>query len=516
MALRMLLGSVLLAAVCAMPAANVEARTAAANPVVETVEGKIAGMAAGGVVSFKGIPYAAPPVGALRWRPPQPVKHWTDVRPANHFGPLCMQIIHTADNGVGAPPDSEDCLYLNVYAPEGAKTGALPVMFWIHGGGYVNGSGTAALYDGRQLARQGVVVVTINYRLGRLGFFAHPALTRENPQGPLGNYAIMDQIAALQWVRRNIAAFGGDSSNVTIFGESAGGGSVINLMTSPPAQGLFQKAISQSGIARVDFLYLGRRNERGLPSAEELGKQFASQLGVTTDDAAALRAIAAQKIIDAGDLDPGKEGPMIDGRILTARADVVFAHHAESHIPFLLGSNALEFPPEPGSQKRFADLLAFIEPHKPKLVSAYGGQAQFTTHIVSDLLFTEPARFLSQVHSVVAPVYLYRFSVLSEQAPKALRAAPHASDRQYVFRNLRASDWPTGPMDAKAAALISAYWVAFARTGDPNDGQRPVWPKYSPAEDRLLDFRNSGPVSEPVPDAPVLETISAAYRQITP
>jgi para-nitrobenzyl esterase len=383
-------------------------------------------------------------------------------------------------------------------------------MFWIHGGGYVNGSGTANLYNGTELARQGVVVVSINYRLGRFGFFAHPALTKESPDGPLGNYAFMDQIAALQWVKRNITVFGGDPANVTIFGESAGGGSVINLMISPAAQGLFQKAISQSGIARIDFPYLNRSNDSGYPPAEQTGKNFAVSLGVTTDDVNALRAIPAEQIIAAGDPDNAAGGPMIDGKILTSRADVAFAAHAESHVPFLLGSNASEFPP-PHSPKRQRDMMRFPAAEGARLLAAYGSDDAYNTNIVSDILFTEPAHFLSKTHSAVAPVFLYRFSVLSEQAPKELKAAPHASDRQYVFKTLSTSPWPTGPLDEKAAALISAYWVAFAKTGDPNGGGRLKWPAYNPTADELINFKNEGPVVEKTPNVAALDAIAAGY-----
>jgi para-nitrobenzyl esterase len=483
-----------------------------ASRVVNVESGRIAGVVTAGIVSFKGIPYAAPPVGELRWRPPQPVKPWTGTRPADKVGPLCMQIVNIQDNGVGPPPTSEDCLNLDIYAPIRKDRSQLPVMFWIHGGGYVNGSGTAALYDGTELAKQGVVVVSINYRLGRFGFFAHPALTKENPEGPLGNYAFMDQIAALQWVRRNIAAVGGDPANVTIFGESAGGGSVIALMTSPAARGLFHKAISQSGIAREDFPYLNQPGMTGIPSAEDQGKAFASKLGVTADDPTALRAIPAQKIVDAGD--PGIRdgwGPMIDGRILTSRADSAFARNAEADIPLLLGSNALEFAPYPGMAKDFGNMLRFPAAQGARLIAAYGSEQAFDANIVSDILFTEPAHYLSRTHSQVAPVFLYRFSVLSASAPESVRAAPHASDRQYVFRTLKASPWPTGQMDEKAAALMSAYWVTFAKTGDPNGGGRPAWPKYLPADDRLINFRNSGAVVEKTPDVTALDAIASGY-----
>jgi para-nitrobenzyl esterase len=483
-----------------------------AASIVQIDSGRISGITDSGVSSYKGIPYAAPPVGNLRWRPPQPVPAWSGTRAADKVGPLCKQKINTADNGVGPPPDSEDCLNLDVYTPAKARKAKLPVMFWIHGGGYVNGSGTANLYNGTQLARQGVVVVSINYRLGRFGFFAHPALTKENPNGPLGNYAFMDQIAALQWVKRNIPVFGGDPGNVTIFGESAGGGSVINLMISPPAQGLFHKAISQSGIARIDFPYLNRANDSEIPSAEDQGKLFAAKLGVSADDVDALRAIPAQQIIDAGDPDMSAGGPMIDGKILTSRADVAFARHAEARIPFLLGSNALEFPP-PNPKKREWEMLRFPAAQGARLLAAYGSQDAYNTNIVSDLLFTEPARFLSRTHSEVAPVYLYRFSVLSEQAPKNITAAPHASDRQYVFRTLNASPWPTGPMDERAAALISAYWVAFAKTGDPNGDRRSKWPAYSTSADELINFKNDGPSVEKTPNTAALDAIAAGYTR---
>lgn len=478
---------------------------------VQTDSGRIAGTVDSSVALFKGIPYAAPPVGALRWRAPQPVPPWAGTREANKQGPLCMQRVDTGDNGTGPPPASEDCLNLDVYAPASGRRAKLPVMFWIHGGGYVNGSGTAPLYNGMELAKQGVVVVSINYRLGRLGFFAHPALTKENPDGPLGNYAFMDQIAALQWVKRNIAAFGGDPGNVTIFGESAGGASVINLMTSPAARGLFHKAISQSGLARADFPYLDHASALGAVSAEDRGKAFALKLGVTADDTAALRAIPAQRIIDAGDPDSSTEGPMIDGKILTSRADVAFVNHTELHVPLLLGSNALEFPPSPWSAARFRDILKFPAPQGARLLAAYGTEGAYDTNIVSDILFTEPARLLSRTHSESAPVFLYRFSVLSEGAPPALKAAPHASDRQYVFRTLKASPWPTGPPDEKAAELISAYWVAFAKTGDPNGDGRPEWPKYAPSDDQLINFTNDGPVVEKTPNAAALDAIASGY-----
>jgi para-nitrobenzyl esterase len=483
------------------------------GPVVRIDSGRISGVAHAGIWSFKGIPYAAPPSGPLRWRAPQPVARWRGVRKSDHVGPLCIQKFDPGDNGVGPAPTSEDCLNLDVYAPAARHKERHPVMVWIHGGGFVNGSGTAALYDGSELAKQGVVSVSINYRLGRLGFFAHPALTRETPSGPLGNYAFMDQIAALQWVKHNIAAFDGDPGNVTIFGESAGGAAVIALMVSPAARGLFHRAISQSGVARGDLPYLNRTNAAGTPSAEDAGKDFMTHLGVAGDDVAALRAVPAEQILRGGDAGSWKDpAPIIDGVILTDTAYAVFNRGEQARVPFLLGSNAWEFPPADDKTDPSADLQLSAE-YRARLVSAYGSETVFKGHIRSDTLFTETAWSLARLHSRVAPAYLYRFSVLSQSAPPFLKAAPHASDRQYVFKTLNASPWPTGPMDVKAADLISAYWVQFAGTGDPNGSGRPVWPKYAAASDELVEFSNSGPAVRKTPDAAILEVIASSYPE---
>ena len=251
------LGAVLAAVAAAQPA------SAAPRTEVRTTSGVVAGAVANGVVSWKGIPYAAPPVGDLRWRAPQPVAPWTGVRAATEYAHDCMQLPFPSDAAPLGTPPAEDCLYVNVWAPEKPASAKLPVMFWIHGGGFVNGGSSPSVYDGSAFARRGVVFVSLNHRLGRFGFFAHPALTKESPNDPLGNYGYLDQIAALRWVRDNIAAFGGDPGNVTIFGESAGGGSVNTLLVSPLARGLFHKAIVQSGGGRAGGLMQPRDPRRG-------------------------------------------------------------------------------------------------------------------------------------------------------------------------------------------------------------------------------------------------------------
>jgi para-nitrobenzyl esterase len=512
----------LLAAVAALslPAG---ARAQDAATVVRVDAGPLRGVAAGDVVSFKGVPYAAPPVGPLRWRAPQPVAPWPGVRPADRYGAVCVQRYDPGDNGVGPLPMSEDCLTLNVFAPAtgpgGGERRGLPVMVWIHGGGYVNGSGTAALYDGSALARQGAVVVTLNYRLGRLGFFAHPALTRERADSVLGNYGLLDIVAALQWVRRNAAAFGGDADNVTVFGESAGGNAVERLMVAPMARGLFHKAVSQSGLGRDRSSRLrdavpAADGAPALPSAEAQGQAFAEALGVRARDAAALRAIPLERIVAAGEaasLSAGG-GPLLDGVLLTEEVDAAFARGAQARVPFLLGSNSAEFAFAREGTPLFAAVATFTPEERAAVVAAYGGAEAFSANVVSDLLFVEPARQLARLHARAgAPTYLYRFSALSASARDRFQGAPHASDRQYVFRTLGASPWPTDARDSALADTMSAYWVAFARTGDPNGGGRPRWPAATPAADTLLDFTDDGPRAVPVPHAERLDALAAVH-----
>jgi para-nitrobenzyl esterase len=490
-----------------------QSTAAIGGAVVRLDAGQIEGDSEEGIMVFKGIPYAAPPVGRLRWQPPQPPAKWNEVRSAKTYGAVCMQTVRQ-DNGLGVQPPSEDCLTLNVWTPAIRPSKPLPVMFWIHGGGFVTGSGTAALYDGRNLARQGVVLVTINYRLGRLGFFAHPLLSREAGDEPQANYGMMDMIAALAWVKRNIAAFGGDSNNVTIFGESAGGAAVNRLMISPPAHGLFHKAIAQSGAGRETPRQLTQINAKGWPSALDDGEDFIRTLGVPAADVAALRAIPAETIVAAGDPSAFKGGgPVIDGKLLMMSAADAFRQGSESQIPYLVGFNSIEVP---STRDNFEANLAATTPldqrSREGIVKAYGDEAEFIRSVVGDINFAEPARFLAGLHaSRNAPTYLYRYSVVSRSMRAILKGTPHAQERQYVFNNLGASPWKTDENDARQAEITSAYWVAFARTGDPNGDGRPRWPSYTAAGDRLMDFTNEGPMVKQTPQPERLDAIAAHY-----
>ena len=493
--------SALAAAVLAMAAASAGAQSS--PPQVKIASGMLSGVRDGDVVAFKGVPFAAPPVGDLRWRPPQPAAPWSGVRAADKVGAVCAQAYNAKDNGVGPQPVSEDCLTLNVFAPAGAK--AAPVMVWIHGGGFVNGSGTAALYDGAGLARQGVVVVTLNYRLGRFGFFAHPALTKAASGEPVGNYGLMDMIAALNWVKANISRFGGDPGQVTIFGESAGGIAVDDLMISPAARGLFVRAIVESG--------LGREPAPPLAEAEKAGEAFATKVGLANATAADLRKLSTEQILVAGDPDlRAGGGSMRDGQILTLGPMEAFAQGVEAKVPYLVGWNSLEFPAPAAVRDKFLETAAPAE-KRSQLAAAYRDPDSYGAHIVSDLLFTEPALSLARLHAAHGqPTWVYQFSVLSPAERSTLQGAPHASERQYVFKTLKTSPWPTDANDAVQSDAMSAYWTAFAKTGDPNGSGRVRWPAYDATRDELLDFTNAGPVAVKTPRPSAMDAITALYR----
>jgi para-nitrobenzyl esterase len=489
---------------------------------VRTSSGLVRGALADGVISFKGIPYVQPPVGALRWRPPQALGRWTGVRPATSFGPECMQ----SDN----VPKSEDCLTLNVWRPAG-RSAPLPVMVWIYGGGLVHGQ--TSLYPADNLARQGVIVVSMNYRMGRLGFFAHPALTAETPNEIHGNYGYLDQRAALQWVQRNIKAFGGNPKAVTIFGESAGGGSVLAHLVSPFSRGLFQRAILQSpGIPTPRAKVIPMT---ALADAERRGLEYARSIGVTADgpDALkALRALSAGTFIEGASTQqvigsitsessvPGVSGAILDGKFVVESPELAIASGRWAKVPIVVGANNRDLGAgTAGTKDQLFAMFGSFADEARKLYDPEGTETldELKQQVFADKTMTEPERHLADlVARSGEPVWLYRFSYVAEALRGAPRwkGTPHGMEIPYTF-DLPAAivkDKVTAA-DKKMGDIASAYWVTFAKRADPNGAGRPDWPRHRPGIDRIINFTNDGVVAGPDPIKPRLDLWENVWSQ---
>ncbi len=497
------------------------AQPSLSDPTRVTIDsGTVRGVATGDVVSFKGIPYAEPPVGPLRWRMPQPVKPWQGVREAAQFGPSCMQ--------PEVDPVSEDCLTINVWRPAGASDEPLPVMVWIYGGAMVRGG--TSLYPADALARQGVIVVSMNYRLGRLGYFAHPALAAEAPMDMRGNYGLMDQLAALQWVQRNIAAFGGDPTQVTIFGESAGGGSVMVHLTSPMSRGLFHRAILQSpGIptARAKVVPLTE-----LADAEKLAVEYARSVGVTGNGATALhalRALPAAKLVEGasgpevlaalsgGPQVIGVAGSIRDGRLVVEPPEAAFAAGRQAMVPVVVGANDRDLGlGSANSKDELFALVGALADEARRLYDPRGDQTldELKQQVLADQTLVEPSRHLAnETVRAGQPTWWYRFSYVAEAQRGTLKGTMHGFEIPYTF-NMPAAlvgDKVT-PADKAMGDLASAYWVSFGKTGDPNGGGRPQWPRHD-ASGRVIDFTNSGVIVGPDPLQARLDLWQRVWRQ---
>ncbi|GAB4241909.1 MAG: carboxylesterase family protein [Elainellaceae cyanobacterium] len=494
---------------------------------VEIDAGTIAGSVSGDVLSFKGIPYAAPPVGNLRWRSPQPVEPWTGVRLATEYGDDCVQLPLPGDAAASGNTMSEDCLVLNVWRPaEVNPDQKLPVLVWIHGGGFLNGSAAAPIYDGTAFAQQGLVMVSFNYRLGRLGFFAHPALIAAN-EGALGNYGLLDQLAALQWVQRNIAAFGGNPDQVTIMGESAGGISVMHHLISPEARGLFHQAIVLSGGGR-NYLALLRNLRQGkpeLPSAEESGLEFARSVGITATGAealAALRALPAEQV--NGDLSMAAlltkpptyaGGPIFDGETISVMPETVLRQSEQANVPLLIGTTSADlpviFPPLENPFSYFgANAEQAIETYNPD--GTLPPEAVISA-IAVDISMHEPARFVAkQMTAAGNPVWLYRFGYVAESLRPEQMGAEHASELPYLFQTLAArySEAVT-ESDRAMAQLFHTYIANFAESGNPNGEGLPAWAPYDPTKPDLMMFMlNASAMMEPDPWTERLDLVEQA------
>ena len=498
-----------LVAMATMFATPAGASPATHAPVVATTGGLVRGVTADGNDQFLGIPYAAPPVGALRWRPPQPAAPWPGVRDASEFASACAQ----PPDPLSQPSVSEDCLYLNVYTPSASPARHRPVMVWIHGGGLTNGS--SDLYDPTELVHDGVVVVTINYRLGALGFLAHPALAGA-PGGPAGNYGLMDQQAALKWVTRNITRFGGDSRNVTIFGESAGGLSVLSHLVSPTARGLFDRAIVQSGAYALEL--------PSLAEAEASGQAFAAAAGCADQSAACLRNLPVATLL----ANQGSYVPNVDGRVLTRSIGPALTAGQFARVPVVNGTTHDEwrlfvaigelqgFPVTAENYVAMiastlgvpAEVAAAIAAQYP--LSAYPSPAVALGAVGTDAVFACPALTVDDAVSRFVPTFAYEFN--DENAPSLLppvsfpTGAAHAAELQYLFR------LPVGgalsPEQERLADAMRRGWTTFAASGRPSG-----WVRYDTRTQRMMSL---------VPPRPVVETGFAAdhkcafWDRITP
>jgi para-nitrobenzyl esterase len=440
---------------------------------------------------FKGIPYAQPPVGPLRWKPPQPLPRWPDVRDATSFGDACVQPISPVPNiySAAAPlPMSEDCLTLNIWAPAAARRA--PVLLWIHGGSLWTGSGRESLYDGTHLAERGIIVVTINYRLGALGYLAHPQLSAESPQGISGNYGLLDQIEALKWVQHNISAFGGDPANVTIAGESAGGLSVLYLMTSPAARGLFAKAIAESSYM-ISMPSL-KESRHGMVSGEQSGVALAAALHASS--IADLRMMDAQKLNNAAAL--GGFGPwgIVDGQILKEQMVSAFDHGNQAHVPLLAGFNSGEarslrvlVSPVPASaaeyEKAIRDRYADLADEFLRLYPSSQMQESVLATTRDALYGWTAERVVRRQAALGLPGYLYVFDHGYPAMDQADLHGFHASELPYVFGTFAGIGplWPKIPAMPQERALADAmmdYWASFARNAEPRSAHAPTWASY--------------------------------------
>ena len=459
-------------------------------PTVTAPAGAVRGLSDGDILAFKGIPYAAPPVGEMRWRPPAPPATWDGVRDATQFGAACIQptpyaqSIYSADLG----RSSEDCLTLNVWTP--STTARAPVLVWIHGGALVSGSSKEALYDGARLAQEGVVVVSINYRLGVLGWLAHPDLSAESPAGISGNYGLMDQVAALEWIKRNITAFGGDPDNVTIAGESAGGLSVLYLMTSPLARGLFDRAIAQSAyMIQTPELKAARF---GAPSAEDAGAALSRTLQAPS--LRVLRGMDPQQLTDRAAYGGFAPFGAVDGKVLPGQVVDVFDQGRQARVPVLAGFNSGEIrslrmlaPPVPGSA---ADYEQVIRERYGDMADAFlalypsSDMGERVLAASRDALYGWTSERLARSQTAAGqPSYLYLFDHGYPTMEEANLHAFHASELPYMFGRLDRTPprWPKIPETAEETRLSDAmvrYWASFARTGRPEAADAPAWPAY--------------------------------------
>lgn len=490
------------AAAAALTALSLGCQSAESGPLLETriATGEIAGVAQGDVAAYLGIQFAAPPTGEMRWRSPAPPAPYSELYHADAFGPSCIQKRYAkgTDNRPwtveyivdGESEFSEDCLYVNVWTTAKSTDERMPVLFFIHGGGFVEGSGSVPLYDGAALARRGIVVVNVNYRVKAFGFLAHPELSAESPSSASGNYAIEDLIAALGWVRDNIAAFGGDPSQVTISGQSAGSSAVHSLIASPQAKGLFVRAIAQSGSGR-------RRSRATLAQAEDNGVQFMKAAGVAS--LAELRALSPEELL-AVDVTGLRFGPIVDGAVIPASPAEAQASGAYNDTPILTGYTA----DEASSREQYgkataaehaANIERFYGEMKDQFLAAYpaaddGAAGEMSKSIGRDRTFASMYQWaVDRLKTTKHPIYCYMYTHVKPGPESDLFGAFHASELAYVFDNLdKAPHRPFTDEDREIADKMASYWTNFIKTGDPNGADLPPWPAVDVASKQVMEL----------------------------
>ncbi len=473
------------------------------SKIVQIESGIIKGNIEDGIRQFKGIPYAAPPVGDLRWRPPQKVAPWKGTRDCTKFGSACPQPAYVSMDYDSGPP-SEDCLFVNVWTPAKKADEKLPVMVWIHGGGFSRGSSSFKIYDGQNLAKEGVIVVSMNYRLGPLGFLTHPLLSKESPHGVSGNYGLLDQVAALKWIKRNISAFGGNPDKVTIFGESAGAISTSLLMLSPLAKGLFQGVIAESGNPLVGIQYVFTGVKTKLKQAEKVGEEYAKKLGCDSSKNILknLRSKTPDELLDACDFTLGIEStgiqfiPVIDGWIFPKNAATLLNTGKYADVSILIGTNANE-----GNsfvtKVTLSDYKNWVKKILGKdadtILGLFPASNDKTAQdayykLLTVLCFRQPAEYVSRVFAGnKKKVYLYRFARIPDTEDAKEMGAYHGIELLYVFGCLPKTEG-YDKTDFELSKVIMKYWTNFAKKQNPNSPDLPKWPAYNNKKAQYIEF----------------------------
>lgn len=492
--------------------------------VIQTDAGKISGSRSedGQILSLKGIPFAEPPIGDLRWHPPKPTIPWTGVMACTTYSASPFQpepqpfLMYTEEYLIPKEPISEDCLYLNVWTGAASAEEDLPVLVWIYGGGFATGGSACPIYDGEELARKGIVVVTINYRVGPFGFFAHPELTANSTVNASGNYGLLDQIAALKWVRNNISRFGGDPDQVTIAGQSAGAASVHSLMVSPLAKGLFHRAIGQSGSALM-------APATSLKDAEQWGQEKAAAMGIGTIDS--LRDLSADSLLSG----LGTQfRPILDGYVLAKNPREMMSESDYNDVPLLVGWNLEEgFPGPAGNADEFSErLLAEYGPESASQLAvhypsgsneeAMASQRRLNTH----QLFSQPVFDWASLHSRngESSTFLYVFDH-TPPGPDEFRqfTSHHTAEVPYALHTLHTLGRPWEPVDEKLEKLLSDYWVQFVKEGNPNLDNLPVWVEFEAGDPSLMKFSTTRQDvmtgMGPIPDLQAMEALQVARNR---